>query len=230
MATTPALLSAAALGLGGFVIFYVAHKVYAGFQRDAFIQNYAFRPSWLTELQKRHPNVSPAEQKQVIEALRLYFRVHLRVPNMQIGMPSKVVDDLWHIMILDTRAYSEFCKRAFGSYFHHTPAAEMRPGVSSDLALRRAWYQSCRLEMLNPKSPARLPLLFAIDTQLKIVGGHPYLLKKPTTNEVVAGSVGVTFGYGCSGDGLASDSPGADGCSGGGDSSCGGGGCGGGGD
>src|SRR3954452_16226916 len=36
-------------------------------------------------------------------------------------MPSKVVDVGWHEMILRTREYHEFCRRAFGEYLHHTP-------------------------------------------------------------------------------------------------------------
>lgn len=38
-----------------------------------------------------------------------------------IGMPSKGIDEAWHGLILCTALYSDFCKRAYGTYLHHHP-------------------------------------------------------------------------------------------------------------
>nr|WP_315219004.1 hypothetical protein [uncultured Duganella sp.] len=51
---------------------------------------------------------------------------------------------MWHEFILYTRAYEQFC--------------------------RRAWHFTCHEEHINPLKPARLPLLFALDTKLHIAG------------------------------------------------------------
>jgi hypothetical protein len=40
--------------------------------------------------------------------------------------------------------------------------------------LRRAWYWACRDEAIQPKSPSRLPLLFALDAKLQIENGYHY--------------------------------------------------------
>ena len=31
------------------------------------------------------------------------------------------IDDMWHIFILHTRDYAEFCHRYFGRFIHHEP-------------------------------------------------------------------------------------------------------------
>lgn len=33
--------------------------------------------------------------------------------------PLKTIDSMWHVFILHTRAYSEFCQHYFGRYLHH---------------------------------------------------------------------------------------------------------------
>jgi hypothetical protein len=58
-------------------------------------------------------------------------------------MPSRLVDDAWHEFILDSRAYIDFCDRAFGEYLHHTPEASMTTPMSGALdATSRAWDRS----------------------------------------------------------------------------------------
>lgn len=43
-------------------------------------------------------------------------------------MPSRVVDEAWHELILDTTAYVAFCRTAFGGYLHHFPEGKERLG------------------------------------------------------------------------------------------------------
>ncbi|WP_059006208.1 glycine-rich domain-containing protein [Streptomyces specialis] len=35
--------------------------------------------------------------------------------------PSPIVDDYWHAFLLHTKAYADFCDRAFGKFIHHQP-------------------------------------------------------------------------------------------------------------
>jgi hypothetical protein len=41
----------------------------------------------------------------------------------EIIVPTKEVDDFWHLHILDTRSYIEDCQHIFGHYLHHFPFA-----------------------------------------------------------------------------------------------------------
>ncbi|HVF17642.1 MAG TPA: hypothetical protein VNA21_12045, partial [Steroidobacteraceae bacterium] len=81
---------------------------------------------------------------------------------------SQVADDLWHEFILYTRGYEMFCKRAFGRFMHHTPAIAMGASEQNNDGLRRTWRHACWEENINPRSPTRLPLLFALDAKLGV--------------------------------------------------------------
>ncbi len=197
-------------------------------RREQFIRSHVFSRALLDGLRKVHPALTEKDEFLVARALRSFFLVHLRTAPAGIGMPSRVVDDLWHEFILDTREYSTFCEQAFGAYFHHIPAAKMVPGVSRDTGMRRTWRHACLEENIDPKQPTRLPLLFAIDQKLAIVDGNVYSLEKPLTTSTSCGG-SACGGFACSGGGLAESDAGSSdgGGDSGGDSSCGGGGCGG---
>jgi hypothetical protein len=89
-------------------------------------------------------------------------------------MPSQVADDLWHEFILYTKHYEQFCRTAFGQFFHHTPAVVLGRNKVDNEGLRRVWWYSCLDENINPRKPTRLPLLFALDSKLGIAGGFTY--------------------------------------------------------
>jgi hypothetical protein len=82
-------------------------------------------------------------------------------------MPSKVIDELWHALILDTARYQHFCRHAFGRLLHHTPAAAMRAQARGAEPLRRAWRLACADEGLDPRQAATLPLMFELDTDTR---------------------------------------------------------------
>ncbi|MBE1188306.1 hypothetical protein IH740_25820, partial [Escherichia coli] len=42
--------------------------------------------------------------------------------------------------------------------------------------IQRAWKLACRREGIDPLNPTRLPLLFALDTELAIADGFRYAL------------------------------------------------------
>jgi hypothetical protein len=193
-------------------------------RREQFIRSHVFSRGLLDGLRKVHPTLTEKDEFLVARALRSFFLIHLRTVPTGIGMPSRVVDDLWHEFILDTREYSAFCEQAFGAYFHHIPAAKMAPGISRDSGMRRTWRHACLEENINPKHPTRLPLLFAIDQKLAIADGNIYNLEKPTQASTSSCGSGCG-GFACSGGGLAECDASSGDSSG--DSSCGGGGCGG---
>jgi len=53
-------------------------------------------------------------------------------------VPSSVVDDLWHLHILDTQKYAEDCERFLGFFLHHFPYFGMRGEQDAD-DLHTAW-------------------------------------------------------------------------------------------
>ncbi|MBL8259792.1 MAG: hypothetical protein JNM60_08300 [Candidatus Competibacteraceae bacterium] len=219
-----------ASGLGA--VLHLARRGARRRERERHIRNHAFPKPLLDALLTAHPHLEERDACRVVEALRIYFLVHARTAPAVIGMPSRVVDDLWHAFILDTKSYHAFCKHAFGGYFHHIPAARVTADMSSDAALRRTWRHACLEEKIDPKKPVRLPLLFAIDAELEIANGNVYRLSKPDPASRSAeggggGAVGCG-GFACQGDGLAGGGSGGDSSCGDGGGGCGGG-CGGGG-
>jgi hypothetical protein len=129
--------------------------------------------------------------------LKQFFRAYHRSRYRQVAMPSQAVDDLWHEFILYTKAYDDFCRKAFGRFLHHTPAAVLRPQQKkTNEGLRRVWWQACREERIDPRAPATLPLLFAIDTNLAIPNGYRYV---PDCGSVLTITVGVAIAQ-CGGD------------------------------
>jgi hypothetical protein len=184
-------------------------------EREEFIRGYVFPATLLESLAKHYGQLTEKDTFLVARALREFFLVRARTGARLIGMPSKVVDELWHEFIVHTQEYARFCHGAFGHFFHHVPASATPKGSDIDAALRVTWRHACLEENINPRHPTRLPLLFAIDEKLSIADGHHY-----HTRDMAASRSGTTScgGSACSG--------GHTGCSGAG---CGGHGCGGGG-
>jgi hypothetical protein len=214
--------AAIAIGLGGLAVaaaalWLRARKRLVRLERERYIRSYVFAASLLASLNERHPQLDESGRFLVARALRQFFLVHGRADGATIGMPSKVVDDLWHAFILNTRDYERFCQKAFGKFFHHVPPEAMPKGSCADVPLRRTWRLACLEENINPARATRLPLLFAIDRKLDIVDGQIHSV------ESMAPRKGSDSGCGGSSSscGGSNDGPGGDG-------GCGGGGCGGG--
>ena len=193
--------------------------------RALFIERFPLQEKLDRRLAARRPELDAAQRREVFAGLRDYFLICNAAGRRMVAMPSQAVDDAWHEFILFTRHYRQFCDRAFGRFLHHTPAEAMRSPTEAGEGLRRAWRLACAHEGIDPKRPARLPRLFALDAALGIAGGFVYQL-----DCLAAGGTGrdgycashIGCSSGCSGDSGSSD--------GGGDSGGGcGGGCGGGG-
>jgi hypothetical protein len=144
-------------------------------RRRDFIDDYAWPPGLIDRFRKRRPGLPNMEVTRVEAGLRQFFRAYLSGGRAYVAMPSQVVDDLWHEFILYTRAYEEFCDKAFGRFLHHTPALALKPTQrESNAGLRRVWRACCIEQGINPLRPERLPLLFALDGQLRIADGFHY--------------------------------------------------------
>lgn len=171
MITVPTLLALAVVSAISLVLW---KEVVKG-RRAAYIRSCRLPPGLVGKLAKHHVGLSPKDCDLVEKGLRQFFLAYLMGGRGFVSMPSQVADDLWHEFILYTRFYDTFCKKAFGRFLHHTPAVVLRPDQrNSNAGLRRVWYWACKDESIDPKSPSRLPLLFALDAKLKIAGGYRY--------------------------------------------------------
>ncbi|MGC5700867.1 hypothetical protein J4P02_11775 [Pseudomonas sp. NFXW11] len=237
----------AALAL--ILVFWRRQKALVGLRREAYIRSFSLPPRLFEPLRTQHPHLGLKDCQLVAQGLRQFFLAYLKSGQRYVSMPSQVVDDLWHEFILHTREYQAFCDRAFGQFLHHTPAAVLGHNAEqqSDNGLRRVWRQACLEENINPASPSRLPLLFALDAKLKITRGFHYVADCQSLRRLTdtgAGSTLIHCGSDLHSSAVDSDSSssadsdssrfGGDGDSGGSDgggdsSGCGGGGCGGGG-
>lgn len=54
-----------------------------------------------------------------------FLRLNLLYPTKSI-VPTRLIDEMWHQHILDTRAYDADCQRIFGYKLHHFPYFGLR--------------------------------------------------------------------------------------------------------
>lgn len=204
-----------------------AHEKEKRERRKTFIENYRIPDSVGKKIQKVYPHLNQYDLNIVFQGLRDFFLLCHTAQNRMVSMPSKVVDTAWHEFILFTSDYRVFCHDAFGKYLDHTPAEGMTDESSLKTGMKRTWHLACKREGIDPKSPDKLPLLFAIDSRLNIPDGMKYSLdddelkKGDITNPAaVAGCSTAPYMF------MNSDCSGGGSSCNGGDASCGGG-CGG---
>jgi hypothetical protein len=236
----PALVAVTAIFAAALV--YVWARSRAA-RRAELIRRYTLPQGLFEKLRKKRPELSLKDCQLVGHALRQFFIAYLRSGFKEVAMPSQVVDDLWHELILYTRQYELFCKHAFGRFLHHTPAVVMGSVRRSNAGLRRCWWFACLEENINPRKPTRLPLLFALDRKLNIPDGFIYApdCKDPNIRQKYGANAtvihcggdfdsrsfdGSNDGFGDSSDSWfgGGDAGGGHGCSGGCSGGCGGGG------
>jgi hypothetical protein len=138
--------------------------------RRQFIREARMPPFLVGKLREAHPQLSRRDAELVLRGLRQFFMAHLRSDRKFVAMPSKVVDTAWHEFILHTQGYQNWCKAAFGGMLHHSPAEVLGRDPKRNDGLRRTWYWACKEESIDPRKPARLPLLFALDIKFQQAG------------------------------------------------------------
>ena len=200
--------------------------------RERFVREAALPRFLQRKLRETYPHLSPKDCELAERGLRQFFLACLRCRKQFVAMPSRAVDALWHDFILHTQAYQAWCDRALGFFLHHTPAEALGHKARHNDGLRRCWYWVCKEESIDPKTPSRLPLLFALDAKFAIAGGFSYV---PDCSDIArksdAGGSGGDSYFGTSfSDGSYSGSSGDFGGAESSDAGSDGGGCGGGGD
>jgi hypothetical protein len=167
--------------------------------RSKWIDQFAYPPSLADKVIAKYPHITPEQADYVMTGLKEYFHVCHKAGKRNVSMPSQAVDVAWHEFILFTRHYHYFCDKALGRFLHHTPAEAMKSQTIAEVGIRTAWEISCKRENIDPKQPDRLPILFAIDSELQIPDGFKYNLNcKNTKDEYCAGHITSCGGSGCS--------------------------------
>ncbi len=69
---------------------------------------------------------------------RRFLALSRALPTVAL-VPSFLVDEFWHLHILNTRRYAEDCGRFFGYLLHHLPAEVDASRDSRDQLLRQAY-------------------------------------------------------------------------------------------
>src|ERR1700741_2626707 len=110
------------LGLAAAVALWKLRQSWLRLRRAEFIRTYEWPPGLLQKLDEHYPKLDRKDSALVSSGLRQFFIAYLMSGKHFVSMPSRVADDLWHEFILYTREYQRFCRRAFGSFMHHTPA------------------------------------------------------------------------------------------------------------
>lgn len=132
---------------------------------------------------RAYPHLKPNKCQQVVAALQQFFAACLAAKHLPVRMPSAAVDVAWHAFILNSREYQSYCQTVFGRYLHHAPDEAQKPNPKKALrAMSTTWRFCCVYQGINPKKATTVPLLFAIDEDLKIPDGYRYTLDKHKKN------------------------------------------------
>lgn len=171
--------------------------------RLSYIKKYRFNSAIGKKVQEKYPHLTNEQLELVYAGLKEYFYICNHSKRKMVAMPSQVVDVAWHEFILFTQAYQNFCSNALGRFLHHTPTEAMESPTKAREGIKRAWRLACERSNISPKHPTHLPLLFAIDSALKIDDGFTYSLncqKQPgnISGDFCASHIGCTSG--CAGD------------------------------
>ena len=142
--------------------------------RERFVREAALPQLLKHKLRDAYPLLSAKDADLAERGLRQFFIACLRSNKNFVAVPSHTVGALWSAFSQDSKAYRNWCQNALGYAPDYSPAQVLGKKASSNDALRRAWYWACKDEAINPRTPSRLPLLFALDAKLDIPGGFHY--------------------------------------------------------
>jgi len=96
------------------------HNVCPDANEEIAIDLSRFVPKLLKDEPEKFKKSEPLAWTALFEYKRfLTMRKHF--PKIEIA-PSPLVDEVWHMHILDTRQYMKDCDQLFGSYLHHAPS------------------------------------------------------------------------------------------------------------
>jgi hypothetical protein len=145
-------------------------------RRVAVVNAFVFPSGVRQRFTDHHRDLSADDVATVEAAARQWFRLAAGHPKAKLSMPSVVVDDLWHELVLQSREYAAFCEAAFGRLLPHPPESAMGAATAAG---NRSTGLATTLHLAQQDEgcgPHQLPLLFRVDGQLAVAGGRRYLI------------------------------------------------------
>jgi hypothetical protein len=126
-----------------------------------------------------YPHLTENDVSEAFEQLRLYFQICWRYEKRLVAMPSRLVDTCWHLFILDTRNYAQFCELAFGRFLHHEPPSSIEfQKMPADARNQRQMLANARAYQGTVRHGTHdsliVPALFSMDERLRIDDGFCY--------------------------------------------------------
>ena len=72
---------------------------------------------------REHPDLklTSDDVRQIENLYKSFLWLSYTYPKMSLA-PAKIIDDYWHIHILDTQRYQQDCHEIFGFFLHHIPS------------------------------------------------------------------------------------------------------------
>jgi hypothetical protein len=138
------------------------------------INAYPFPSSVRQRFHRTHPDLGNDSTELIEAATRQWFRILARHPKTRLSMPSPIVDELWHELLLHTRDYTSFCNAAFGRYLHHEPESAMSPDHAA-ASHSQHLLTTLRLAHRDENCWPELPLLFRVDHAVAGTGARRYI-------------------------------------------------------
>jgi hypothetical protein len=99
------------------------HKeIFSGQEMEAFRRLSAYDLSPVRAKILKEETIPEVLVDQAIREFRRYIGLYLHYGTQDsITMFSEDVDEVWHVCILHTRLYEDFCATILGEYLHHRP-------------------------------------------------------------------------------------------------------------
>ena len=79
------------------------------------------RIKWKIENSLENSSLSFDTVDMAIEEYKRFLTLRLENPGIKIA-PTKLMDEVWHFHILDTKKYSADCQKLFGKFLNHHPS------------------------------------------------------------------------------------------------------------
>lgn len=173
-----------------FLVLFMAVSVVAlegrgwGKQKMA-LEDWRFDEAYTQEVLQKYPHLNENDAAEAFEQLRRYFQICWQNEKKTVAMPSRLIDECWHVFICDTRNYSRFCEAVFGRFLHHEPPTSTERlliefsalSQLQMLSITRAYQGASVIEeksSVTNQSPLGIPYLFKIDELMAIPYGSCY--------------------------------------------------------
>jgi hypothetical protein len=143
------------------------------------LEDWRFDDAYTRKVLQMYPHLTENDVSEAFEQLRLYFQICWRYEKRLVAMPSRLVDTCWHLFILDTRNYAQFCELAFGRFLHHEPPSTIEfQKMPADARNQRQMLANARAYQGTVRHGTHdsliVPALFSMDERLRIDDGFCY--------------------------------------------------------